>query len=200
MKTEKSRFLIGNRIYLRGLEEDEFRPGTVYYDWLDDLSIDTHTERSYFPNSYGRMVEFYKRISSQNDILHLGIFSNNSHRHIGNIELSNINYMHRRAEISYLIGDKSIWRQGIATDAVLMLMYYGFNKLNIERISAGASEFNQASLRVLEKAGFEHEGRLRRHIVRNGGNVDVIILGALRESWMQTHGPGARSCFEQSPT
>jgi len=57
-----------------------------------------------------------------------------------------------------------------------------------------------ASIRICEKVGLLEEGRMRRHIVRNGDASDILIVGALREEWLGTHGEKAREMFEESPT
>ena len=67
-------FLIGKRIYLRSLSSKEMGEDSAYMSWLNDLSLDMYTERSYFPNTIGMIQSFYDRAQQNKDLLLLGIF------------------------------------------------------------------------------------------------------------------------------
>jgi RimJ/RimL family protein N-acetyltransferase len=146
------------------------------------------------------MELYYRRAQANQDLLLLGIFDNDTQKHIGNITFQDINYINRRAFIAYLLGDHAFTGRGLITEAVLMMMYYGFNKLNFDRIFGGVSCAHPASQKVCEKVGLLVEGRQRNHIFRNGEHHDALIVGALREEWMKSHGVLAKACFETLPT
>lgn len=194
------KFLVGKKISLHGLRSEDLKEGAPYYEWMDDLSLDLLTERSYFPNNPARMMAYYERACQNRDLMLLGIYDNETGKHIGNITLSDINYWNRNAYIGYLLGDKNFTGRGVVTDACLMLMYYGFNKLNLERIHGGVSSRHPASIRVCEKVGLVVEGRRRQHLFRNGEWSDDIIVGALKSEWMEEFGKKARDLFEVLPT
>ena len=193
------KFLVGKRISLHGLTLEQIQESSEYFSWLDDLSLDTFTERSYFPNNIRRMEHYYEHACSNTDLMLLGIFDNDSEKHIGNITFQEINWIHQRAFIAYLLGDKEFAGKGIITDAVLMLMYYGFNKLNFQRIYGGVSEHHIASQRVCEKVGLKIEGRMRKHLIKNGKASDVLMVGSIRDEWMKSHGQKAQDLFEIPP-
>jgi len=67
------------------------------------------------------------------------------------------NLRHRKAGIAYFVGSR-FWNMGIATEAVARMVDYGFGELGLERIGASVIIGNDASVRVLTKAGFMHEG------------------------------------------
>ena len=71
------------------------------------------------------------------------------------------------AEIGYWIGEP-YWGCGIATKAVELITAYGFEKLGLIRIYSGVFDFNKASQRVMEKAGFQLECISEKSIVKNG--------------------------------
>ncbi|WP_394835012.1 GNAT family N-acetyltransferase [Pendulispora rubella] len=83
------------------------------------------------------------------------------------------------AEIGYWLG-KPYWGRGIATIAVVAATAYAFEHLGLERIEAGVYEWNAASTRVLVKAGYSFEGRLRRRIVKDQRIGDVLMYARLR--------------------
>jgi len=78
------------------------------------------------------------------------------------------------AEIGYWLGEE-FWNQGIATQAVRTVTAYGFEALSLYRIFAEVFEWNRASMRVLEKAGYQAEGRLRKNAVKDGKLIDQIL-------------------------
>jgi [ribosomal protein S5]-alanine N-acetyltransferase len=75
------------------------------------------------------------------------------------------------AELGYWIGEP-FWGKGIATAAVQMMLIHGFETLKLNRIYASIFEHNLASMRVLEKCGFEKEGISRQAIVKNNMVLD----------------------------
>lgn len=77
------------------------------------------------------------------------------------------------AEIGYWIGEPS-WGQGFATEAIELILNYGLTELNLIRIYAGCFEFNKASQRVLEKAGFKKEGTFKNAVLKNNAICDEI--------------------------
>lgn len=194
------RFLVGKRISLHGLRPEDLHTDAPYYSWLEDLSLDEYTERSFFPNSQGRMLDYYNNSTKNSSLVLLGIYDNETGLHIGNITFSEINWLNRRAFIAYMLGDASFGGRGYVTDAVLMMMYYGFNRLNFNRIYGGVSALHGASRKVCVKVGLKEEGLQRQTLFRNGEFSDSIPVGALRDEWMPEFGEQALSLFEVKPT
>lgn len=87
----------------------------------------------------------------------------------------------RSAEIGYWLG-RQFWGQGIATAAVRTLSDYGFTHFDLARLYARVYAANQASARVLEKAGYELEGRLRAAITKNGQTFDALLFARVKLS------------------
>lgn len=86
---------------------------------------------------------------------------------------------HRRAELGYWIG-LPFWGRGYATEAVVAMVEYGFKELGLNRIFAHHLARNPASGRVLEKAGFVHEGFHRAAVLKNGRFEDLHSFAVLR--------------------
>ena len=88
--------------------------------------------------------------------------------------------MHRLgAEIGYWVGEP-FWGKGIATAAAIRATEYGFATLGLVRIQAMVFEWNTASARVLEKAGYVLEGRMRRSIIKDGRIADSLLYARIR--------------------
>ena len=88
----------------------------------------------------------------------------------------------RSAEIGYWLGEP-YWNRGIISRAVKSLSNYVFNSpdYDICRIYAGIFEYNTASGRVLEKAGFHQEARLKKNVTKEGKTVDELLYVRLDE-------------------
>lgn len=87
---------------------------------------------------------------------------------------------HRRAEVGYWVA-RTAWGRGLATEAVRVVLDYGFDVLGLHRVEARRWVGNEASGRVLAKVGLRDEGILRGALVRDGIARDVIISGRLRD-------------------
>ncbi|WP_225335893.1 GNAT family N-acetyltransferase [Halomicrobium urmianum] len=75
--------------------------------------------------------------------------------------------------------------QGYATEAVDLLCEWAFLDRQLEKLLARVFDGNDASMRVLEKVGFQREGRLRRHYKVEGERVDAVLFGLLADEWRE---------------
>jgi RimJ/RimL family protein N-acetyltransferase len=83
------------------------------------------------------------------------------------------------AEIGYWLGEP-FWNQGIITEALIAVTDWAFTELPVIRLDAPVYARNPASTRVLEKAGYEFEGRLRARYFRNGQYIDALLYAKTR--------------------
>ena len=83
------------------------------------------------------------------------------------------------AEIGYWLG-RAFWGRGIATAAVRAATAWGFETYGWRRIYAGVFGPNAASMRVLEKAGYQREGVLRNAVIKNGRVLDQVQFAIVR--------------------
>ena len=113
---------------------------------------------------------------------------------IGSIGLLMGRDVHRyTAEIGYWLGEP-FWGRGIMTRAVRALTDYGIRQWNLQRIYAEPYATNQASVRVLEKAGYQCEGTLRASAFKDGRVLDQYLY-----SYVAEMGPDGRSGRRGAP-
>jgi RimJ/RimL family protein N-acetyltransferase len=86
------------------------------------------------------------------------------------------------AEIGYWLGEP-FWNRGIATAAVKAVVEHTFTHFELTRVFAGVFEWNPVSSRVLEKAGFRVESRMRKAVIKDGKNIDQLMYVLLKEEW-----------------
>ncbi len=104
----------------------------------------------------------------------LGIVDRADGELVGTVGLTVESAAHRRAEIGYVVR-RDRWGRGLASDAVDVMVDLGFGDLGLNRIWAVCIVDNDASTRVLEKAGFRREGRLRS---------DLLVGGRFHDTWL----------------
>ena len=101
-------------------------------------------------------------------------------RAIGSIGVFRQGNIHSQtAEMGYYIAEEH-WGQGYGTSAVKQICNYVFQNTNMIRIYAEPFAYNQASCRILEKAGFTYEGTLRSNAVKNGIVLDMKMYALIK--------------------
>lgn len=100
---------------------------------------------------------------------------------IGTVGFHAFSAKHRRAEIGYEI-HPDYWRKGYTQEAVMSILQYGFDVLELTRIGAVVFTENDASYQLLEKLGFEREGLLRDYMYQTGALHDTYIYSLLKNS------------------
>ena len=85
----------------------------------------------------------------------------------------------RSAEIGYWLGEE-FWGRGIVSEAVRAVTDYAFETFDLCRVYAGVFEWNPASMRVLEKAGYEFECRMKKSVTKDGETIDELIYAVVR--------------------
>lgn len=88
---------------------------------------------------------------------------------------------HKRAEIGYEIHPEH-WRKGYTFEAISKVIQYGFNEFDLTRIGAVVFMENEASIKLLTKAGFEKEGILRDYMYQNGEAYDAYVYSIIKDN------------------
>ena len=100
---------------------------------------------------------------------------------IGGIGATINSDVHRfSAEIGYWLAEPW-WGKGIMTEAVVKFSDHLFEQFELVRIYAEPYATNSGSCRVLEKAGFNLEGRMRMNVIKNGKLLDQFLYAKIRE-------------------
>ena len=103
---------------------------------------------------------------------------------IGLVVIDGVEWNNRVGGLAIGLGDARYWGKGYGSDAVHVILRYGFLELNLHRVSLNVFEYNPRAVRAYEKAGFKHEGRVRQELQRGGRRWDVLYMGILRREWL----------------
>jgi ribosomal-protein-alanine N-acetyltransferase len=129
--------------------------------------------RDYMPYPYSESdaSSFVNQVKNENPAVTFAIEYNNEFCGFTGLKLQTDVYK-KSAEIGYWLGEP-FWGKGIMTKAVKLLTAYAFSEsFDFVRLYAGVFDYNAASMRVLEKNGYEKEGISQKHIFKNGKIYD----------------------------
>lgn len=120
--------------------------------------------------------------NENNTMFKWGLALRDSNLVIGTTTLFHLNLDNGRAEIGYAMGS-AYWGKGYMNEALGALVSHAFNVMNLRRLEADVDPRNGASIRTLEKLGFQREGFLRERWHVNGEIQDALFYGLLRREW-----------------
>jgi [ribosomal protein S5]-alanine N-acetyltransferase len=172
--------LTSKRLTLRTLTPDDAHER--YVAWMNDPEINQFLESRWQTHTLESIRAFLAAMSASTRDFQFGIFLNTAetqafqHSHIGNIKIGNIDQMHRRADVGLLLGEKSAWGKGYATEAITLATRCAFEELRLRKLSAGMYAPNQGSYKAFIKAGWSDVGVQKAHYAYNGGYVDGLLV------------------------
>ncbi len=100
-------------------------------------------------------------------------------RYIGGIRLHATSWNDRHARLAIGIFDRRFWSQGYGSEAIRLILRYGFEDLGLHRIDLVVLAFNHRAIRCYEKCGFRHEGVLRDNALIDGVWHDDVLMAIL---------------------
>ena len=169
---KNSALITGERIYLKIMREENATAD--YSGWLNDSAVNKYLETK--SATVQGLKNYITEKLADDNCLFFGIFMKADNRHIGNLKLEPIDWRKKSAVFGILIGDKSYWGKGLATEATKLIVNFAFNKLNLVTLELGAIADNLAALRVYEKIGFKVDEIIKGQIDYNGRPFDQIIM------------------------
>ncbi len=173
--------LSGGRIALRPIDDADAAGLLAIFG---DPEVVRHWSRPPLSNlvAAATLVDEIQEGFLRRHAFHWGIVDAASSELIGTCMLGSLTFRHRRAEVGYILR-RDRWGQGLASEALAVLFGFCFDKLGLHRLEADVDPDNQRSLRLLERLGFQREGRLRERWNTYGTPRDGIFLGLLRSEW-----------------
>ena len=103
--------------------------------------------------------------------------------HIGNMGFHVVSPEDRNAHLGMMIGEKAYWSRGYGTDALMTMLRFAFDEMNLHRVDLSVDASNARGIACYRKCGFVEEGRMRDARYGGGGYEDQLIMGVLREEF-----------------
>ncbi|HEY31752.1 MAG TPA: GNAT family N-acetyltransferase [Dehalococcoidia bacterium] len=176
--------LRGEKVLLRPLKRSDI---TNFLKWFNEPEV-TQYLNFYLPMTEMAEEKWIEDAASRTQA-GTGVYfvieaiEGDSTKPIGSMGLGGINPKDHGASFGITIGEKDYWGNGYGTEATRLILEYGFQQLNLHRISSSAFAFNERSIRLHKKVGFKEEGRQREAIFKNGRFHDLVYFGILRDEW-----------------
>ena len=171
-----------HQIYFRPLEATDVDNG--WLKWINDPELNRFIVHKR-PTTREDLVQYFEESKPPSAYM-FAVCLNEDDRYIGNARLSLIDWVDRRAAHGRLLGDKNIHGRGIGTEVLVLLAYYAFYHLNLNRLASAAVRENHASVKSNEKAGFTLEGIAKQHFYINGKYEDCVYVGLTRDDFEKT--------------
>ena len=182
LKAQFDVFIEGTNIDLVVLTS-EIVEKTNWYKWFNDEESTKYMQQHYYPNSKELQLKYFKEeIEGSDKKLQLGIYHKKDKILIGTISLNNIDFQHRKCEISGFIGEKKYQTLKPFLEANKLLIKHAFEQLNMNRIYGGAlnKDVSDFFVRMLN---FETEGVLIDDVYKNGHWNNVHLIGLLKKDY-----------------
>ncbi len=102
-----------------------------------------------------------------------------------------ISWRNRVGWLALAVG-REHWGQGYGSEALKLLLRYGFMELDLHKIQLTVMGYNERALNIYRKAGFRQEGIFREFVYRDGERHDMILMGMLASEWRESQ--NAQAC------
>jgi diamine N-acetyltransferase len=172
--------LTGKHVRLEPLEQEDLEQTRL---WANDRRLQQLMLRC-LPVTRFDQQQWFERLARDESRLVLAVKSLSDGRHIGNTGFYHIDYIHRRAEFWILIGEPDCRGGGLGRDVTGLMLDFGFNSLNLNKIHLSVGSSNQAALALYQSLGFSLDGTLREHYFIAGRYVDVLMMSLLRGEYV----------------
>ena len=174
--------LIGERIYLSPRNTEEVEKFT---EWLNDFQVTDYTGRSAYITTLEGEKKYFEENNEKNYNFFIVTLDND--KLIGTVGLENYDAINRTATLGIFIGDKQYRSQGYGTEAIKLILDYGFNYLNLNNINLDLISSNDRALKCYQKCGFKEYGRRRKCKFVNGKYYDNIEMDILSEEFKESY-------------
>ncbi|MCD4670643.1 MAG: GNAT family N-acetyltransferase [Actinomycetia bacterium] len=171
----------GKKINLRKLKKSDAQ--SIYKNVKDyDIAKYTKIIHPYKLKDAQDFIKTTHKNIRRKKAFELGIEIKKSKEIIGMMSLIYIDHENKNAEIGYWLG-KKYWGNEIMEEAVKLILNFGFKELKLVRIYARVMHPNIASAKLLEKSGFQYEGRMRKTTLRKGKWMDDLRYSILSDEF-----------------
>ena len=178
--------LQGKKTFLRPLELDDI---PIFYQWYNDQNLNYWANAAWPLSTMLSEEEIEERFFTPQKDGSRYLILNEKQVPIGTVGYRDVNLPARSAVLFIVIGESDYWNRGYGTDALKVLIDYLFYQWNFHRLSLDLWDGNLRALKAYEKLGFKVEGRLRQARFVLGEYRDGILMGLLRDEYLEHHPP-----------
>lgn len=184
--SEKKKYLktlIGDNIYFSPISLDDIEE---YTEMINDIKVSVGLGSVSYTNitDFESEKEFLTSIK-KGKMFAVRLLENDEL--LGNIGFNSLDMVNRNGALGVLIGNPKYQRKGYGTEALKLILDYGFSFLNLRNISLNVFEYNKPAYNLYKKIGFKEVGRLRKAVEIMGKTYDIIIMDMLKEEFQSVY-------------
>lgn len=170
-------------IYLRELTEEDLPRISL---WRQDRDLaDKLGDTFRYTNWETERAWFHTYMACRDTNIRLAVCLKQTHVHVGNAYILNIDWTARCGEFHLFIGNTDARGKGYGRQAVRLVLEHAFFDRNLHRISLRVLTNNHPAIALYEKSGFQREGILRQAAFKNGEYADLIAMAILHEEFVK---------------
>ena len=168
--------ITGQKVALGPLRRDLL---PLYLRWVNDFEVTRTMGIGWRPTTLEAEEAWYESVAKADNSPMFTLYERETLHPIGTTGLHGVDHFHRTAELGLMIGEKECWGQGYGTEAVRLMLDYGFHGQALHNILARVLSSNMRGFRALQRAGFQEFGRAREAVRFGGRSYDTIYMDCL---------------------
>ena len=179
-------YMIGKHVYLRHPTEEDALGR--WHEWFSDEQTTKYLADRFWPNSKDAQIEFLKSFEDRSRLV-LSVVTKEEDEHIGVVSLSSINWVHRYADVTIVIGEKGYNKGAYSIEAFSLILRVAFVRLNLRTMKSGYANSNEASRNLHRLFKFTIVGEYKDLLCIDGHYDDMIVEMLDRETWLRRNMP-----------
>lgn len=173
----------GGKVTLRKPRPEEAK---IMVTWLEDPEVNQYLSITH-PLSDKQEEEWLEgQARDPNSIFWAVEFES---RLVGVTSIERIDWANQHGTTGTVIGDKSVWRQGLGTELMQLRANYAFTQTTLRKLKSGYLADNIGSAKAQKNTGYKIVGVQRQEYFRNGRWIDHVVTEILREDWEKDQVP-----------
>lgn len=176
----------GKQVRLRAIEPEDWE---TFYAWNQDEDAHRRMYLPTFPTSKEQVRQWAARTATKEsaDDRFFFVIENHAGEVVGSISTHECEPRH--GTFSYGLGiRREHYRKGYASEAILLLLRHFFRERRYQKVTPHVYSFNEPSLLLHERLGFQREGQIRRAFFVDGQYIDDMLFGMTAEEFEARHG------------
>lgn len=168
----------GKLVYLSPINIDDLEK---YTEWMNNHKTSIYLGNADMTLSLEKEKQFLETLSKESN--NFAIISKEKDELLGNCSLFDVNHIHNTAKLGIFIGDEANRARGYGTEAIELLLSFGFNILNLNNIMLQVFSFNQNAISCYKKIGFKEFGRRTQAYLIGKDYYDEIYMELLSKDF-----------------